>query len=892
MKRGTRLFDRLSVQKLFLFTAAILVASFALTSVIALPTHAATDATWDTTTSILYNNQDYNQQNDAIANDGTGLPAGTHIYSFTEPQPTDGSPQKVHLIYFTAGSDASKATTAQFETANYKPPSTFTNPTEQKNISITPMTSDTASGKSTSCVVHGIGWIVCPVTDFLAGAMDWLFNILAGFMAVRPVSTGQGDTLFRAWSMMRNFANVAFVVAFLVIIYSQVTTLGISNYGIKKILPRLVAAAILVNISYWICAVAVDISNILGYSIQDIFIAMRNNLVGTQGNGWSVTSFSSVAGFVLSGGTAATALGFGMYAAIGGAAGAIYLLLPILLGVLMAVLIALIVIAARQAVITILIIVSPLAFVAFILPNTEKYYRRWHELGSTMLIMFPAFSVVFGGSQLAGTAIIQNAGSVNMIILGMAVQVAPLAITPLLLRISGSLLNKVAGIVNNPSRGLIDRNRKWAQSRAEDHKNRTLARTDLGRRNFIARSAQNIEERRRKREGWRQVWKDNAENRWLESDAYKAVDTATREAARQKHILEQQHNTEWNVHARLDTRSLEQELRLRVTADQESLSKLRLDAMHEEFKAGQVPASYAGGGAPAGDMTRLLDIASDANREVALTTLRKQAAERKASKDLTQELLANTQTIDGQTLREYAGGIMETAGAESVLASAVAASRKEYNDKVAEKTQLIKHFNLNGNDRQNLAMGRAIAESVDSNGNRYTFDVSDNFAREAAIEAQLGGAGNVKQIEEIIAASGSTLSDYKTTISSGIVTYKLSEKSPYLAGKTIDDVSQGLIRSDADLDAVATRALAQGKIKPTHLATGDKDSVMRYWRIAFNPNMSMLSAEDQRALAAQQAELVKSARDALTLPSLKASVAQNVEPILQNIINGVRPPNP
>lgn len=892
MKRGTSLLSRLSIRKFLLFVAAILVASFTFTTTFATPTHAATDATWDTTTSILYNGQDFNQQNDAAKNDGTTLPVGTHIYSYTDPQPADGSPQKVHVIFFTAGSDSSKMTSAQYETFDYTPPSTFSHPTGAKTISITPMSADTASGKATSCVIKGIGWVVCPVTDFLAGAMDWLFNILAGFMAVRPVSTSPSDTLFRAWSMMRNFANVAFVIAFLVVIYSQITNIGLSNYGIKKILPRLVVAAVLVNISYWICAVAVDISNIIGYSIQDIFIGMRNNLLGNQNNGWSIMNFSSISGFVLSGGTAVTALGFGAYAFAGGAAGAIYLLLPILLGALMSVLVALLVIAARQAVVTILIIVSPLAFVAYILPNTEKYYRRWHELGSTMLVMFPAVSVVFGGAQLAGTAIIQNAGSINMIILGMAVQVAPLAITPLLLRVSGSLLNKFAGIVNNPSRGLVDRNRKWAQERAEDHKNRALSRKDLTRRNFIARRAQSIEERKRKRAGWRQVHQDRAENRWLESEAYQAIDTASREAARQKHILEQQHSTEWNVRARVDKRSLEQELRLRVTADQESLSKLRLDAMHEEFKAGHAPDSYTGGGAPTGDMARLLSTSEDASRELALTSLRKQAAERKSSQNLTQELLANTQTIDGQTLREYAGGVLETVGAETVLADAVAKSRKEYNDRVAEKAQLIKHFNLDGKDRQNLAMGNSSITTTDSKGNTYTFKTDDIFSREAAIEAQLSGQGNVEQIEEIVAASGSTLADYRTSISSGIVTYKLSEKSPYLSGKTIDQVAQGKIQSQADLDAAATRALAQGKVKPTHLATMDKDAVMRYWRVAFAPNDKFLNAEDRAALASQQAELVKSAQAALTLPSLKGSVAQNVEPILNAIINGTPPPTP
>ena len=55
---------------------------------------------------------------------------------------------------------------------------------------------------------------------------------------------------------------------FLAIIISQLTGFGISNYGIKKMLPRLIIAAILVNLSIYICQIAVDLSNILGYGLR------------------------------------------------------------------------------------------------------------------------------------------------------------------------------------------------------------------------------------------------------------------------------------------------------------------------------------------------------------------------------------------------------------------------------------------------------------------------------------------------------------------------------------------------------------------------------------------------------------------------------------------------
>lgn len=200
---------------------------------------------------------------------------------------------------------------------------------------------------------------------------------------------------------------------------------------------------------------------------------MRNSLVGTEGNSWDVVSWESVASFILSGGSIAAAAGIGGYlavtaittAAVGG--GFIFLFLPILLSVLFVVLMTFLILAARQAIITILIIIAPLAFVAFLLPNTEKWFEKWRSTLFTLLLVFPGFSLIFGGSQLASAVIIQNATSFNVIILGMAVQVAPLFITPLLLKLGGGVLNRFAGVVNNPTKGVFDRGKTWAKERGD-----------------------------------------------------------------------------------------------------------------------------------------------------------------------------------------------------------------------------------------------------------------------------------------------------------------------------------------------------------------------------------------------------------------------------------------
>jgi hypothetical protein len=331
---------------------------------------------------------------------------------------------------------------------------------------------------------HGLGWIICPVTNLLADIMDRLYEQLEKFLFVTPLSTDRESPMYLMWNMVRNFANIMFIIGFLFIIYSQITSYGMSNYGLKRLLPRLLIAAVLVNISYWIVALAVDLSNVTGKTLYDALVSIRESAPKPQGVNYDFTelSWTTLASTILAGGAGGLLIGGAVFGVLASAGGSLWFLLVGLAGVITAGLIAVIILAARQALITILIIISPLAFVAYLLPSTEKYFDKWKDLLLTLLLVYPIFSVVFGGAQLAGLVIMQGAtpeteNAPIIIILGMIVQVAPVIITPLLIRVSGSLLGRIAGIVNNPNKGVIDQTRKFAQRRHDMTKNSMWAST-------------------------------------------------------------------------------------------------------------------------------------------------------------------------------------------------------------------------------------------------------------------------------------------------------------------------------------------------------------------------------------------------------------------------------
>ncbi|MGK2896579.1 MAG: hypothetical protein ACSLEY_03205 [Candidatus Saccharimonadales bacterium] len=453
---------------------------------VATPTVYAADAQWSGT-DISYQQNTYSELGKATGQESHKLPKDTFIYQYVEAANTSGggATQKAHLIYFPSGTDPPSATAATYVTFNYDG-ARFTNKSAEADITVTPQPAITSTGTS-SCSVEGIGWIICPVTNFLARGMDFIYGIVSNFLEVRALTTTTDQAMYRAWDYVRNLANVLFVIGFLVVIYSQITGVGLSNYSIKKILPRVIVAAILVNTSYWICAVAIDVFNILGYSIQDMFISVRNSLVGDEGNSWDLISWESLTSVILSGGTILAGASIGTYLGIStlavatagvGITGALFVLLPLLISVLFIVLMTFLILAARQAIITILVVLAPVAFVAYLLPNTEEWFTKWRKTLFTLLLVFPAFSFVFGGAQLASAIIIQNATDINMVLLAMGVQVAPLAITPLLLRLGGGVLNRFAGIVNNPGKGIFDRSKNWAKDRSDTNRAKGLATLD------------------------------------------------------------------------------------------------------------------------------------------------------------------------------------------------------------------------------------------------------------------------------------------------------------------------------------------------------------------------------------------------------------------------------
>ena len=746
----------------------------------------AVDAKWDGH-DLTYSNKKYTRLTDNNKVKKFNLPDNSLVY-INE----DKNKKEVKVIYFPSG-EISSLSSATYAVYSFTPPDTY-NQTDTSTISIDPP-SENSTG--TSCDVQGIGWFICPVSNWLADGIDFMYSALQEFLKTKPLeTTNQNSGIYLAWVIMRNISNVAFIVAFLVIIYSQLTSVGISNYGVKKMIPRLVIAAVLVNLSFTICAILLDLSNIAGYAFQDAFMGIKNT-ISTVGENTSTWTWSEVISTALSNG--ALAIG-----AITFTTELLPMLVPAATLAGLTLLLILLIMAARQALIIILIIISPLAFVCYLLPGTEKWFKKWRDSFLTMLVFFPAFSVVFGGAQLAGILIIQNASGPNgaiMHVLGMLVQIIPLAITPLIMKFSGGVLGKFAGFVNDKNKGWYDRTKNWSKGRREIIRNKKLANPNMARFN-PNRLRRWTDHNGRALKKDLETSQKNAENSFRDTARYKRLDMSARQATRRADLLSEQDS---NRYLEATQGYMADDI-----YDKRPAYDRALRVVSARYSTWRDAKSYQ-------QQAQFMSDIKDLETEIATAGLIKNNAQRQQHSEFAEQL------INSKELREKAGGNVFTdengnlIGANAALASAIATSRSEYAKSVDEARQIIKHYKLSSEQRQGLALNKGsipLSGGVNLSGDSI-------FVREAAIEEQIK-YGTAAEVAELLSELPP---EFRASAASALAESGVKNKASFLGGKLVDDMLKGDINNRSDLMNYFAEWLQGGKYKPETLASTDADAV-------------------------------------------------------------------
>jgi hypothetical protein len=662
---------------------------------------------------------------------------------------------------------------------------------------------ESVAEENVSCTVEGIGWVICPVVTFLAAVADGAYAGVEVLLVVPPLSTDTSSGTFSAWAAMRDIANIAFVIVFLIIVFSQLTSIGINNYGIKKMLPRLILAAVLVNASYWICAIAVDVSNIVGSSLKGVLDNIGAGITSGEGaTGWNgLGGWQGVAGAITAGVIGAAIL----YAAVG-------TLLPALITAAFAIAMVFIVLSARQALILLWVVVAPLAFVAYLLPNTETFFKKWWSIGKTLLLLYAVIALLFGASALASEVILQSAGSdvfsaiplpfgmsphiadafqtvtstagfnarttiqsILIVLMAGVIRVVPLFITPFAIKTMSGAAGKLAGYVNNPNKGLVDKYRKRAEATGERINNRRQISALNGGRPGILGSG------RRKQ--------------------------AEREA----------------INA-----SLAGEARRGQTAY--IANKAAGDTRFQNTLAGGVNAPNLPGWVPGSD------------------------------------------TANNQLNR--LGSNASNSAMNRALAGAVNQQSTIHTEEVRAAGAVIDHLNLSSDQLNALARGESTHNGAALPGG---LTGTDEITRTAAIQSAVK-TGTVNDVEGIIKSADTMTRDQHKSLATSIAASGIDKKATHLGGQTLDDIAQGNVTSEADLNRVMARAIEGGKYSADKLADNDKDSLKRMEALLASPGSGGVSAPKVNTMRSLADEATSNRRITTRLSDAQTDILNRIKP--------------
>ena len=313
-----------------------------------------------------------------------------------------------------------------------------------------------------NCKIDYIGWFICPIVNTLAsmseGARAQLINMLTVDAKSILGDTSDGS-VYSYWSKIRDYANILFVVFFLFVIYSQMTGYGLDNYGIKRMLPKLIIGVIVVNASFYICGLLVDLSNVVGSSA---FNFVSTAAVGDIPAGdWS----NSDSGWInkIAAGALILTVGYFALAAV----------ISMLLFVVITAVTTIFLLGVREAIIIMCIVLSPLAFVAMIMPNTEGLYKKWWSAFKAALMVYPMVGLVYGASNLAARILGSGLKESDIIMQSIVALLvfAPLLIVPKLVRSAVEIIGiggAVAWLNKKMNKGrdrLTDKVGKWRENK-------------------------------------------------------------------------------------------------------------------------------------------------------------------------------------------------------------------------------------------------------------------------------------------------------------------------------------------------------------------------------------------------------------------------------------------
>lgn len=241
------------------------------------------------------------------------------------------------------------------------------------------------------CAVTGLqALLICPAMRATGGFIQAGLNIIQKSMVLNPKFTNSrtkgGHVLYLSWAEFRNISNLILIIGFMLMIAAYVTNRQLDLYQVRKMLPKFAIITILINVSFLMMQLAVDISNLTGKGLFDI-------LSEVMPFDYDIMKTVST---VLAGGLLVGAVVIAPFIGIA-------MLIPVIISSMLSVVVMVVLLALRDSAFIILLVLTPPALISLMFPKSDRFYQIWKQSMWMILLIPPLVGFMFGsGKFLSG----------------------------------------------------------------------------------------------------------------------------------------------------------------------------------------------------------------------------------------------------------------------------------------------------------------------------------------------------------------------------------------------------------------------------------------------------------------------------------------------------------
>lgn len=307
--------------------------------------------------------------------------------------------------------------------------------------------------EDTTCEGEGgaLSWFLCPVLKMLDSGIEFLTDGVERLLEVDE-DKYNNESLVTTWRALRNIALLILVPMMLLMVIGTALEFGpFDAYTVKKALPRMMLAVLFITLSLFITQFFINISNVVGRGIEGLVLSATDSpkslsdlYSAAGGSLFTLAAGGAIAGVVLTG-TIDVAIGL-----IGSLAFVTFV----------ALLIGYVILVLRELLILVLMLVAPLAILVWIFPDNDKLWKIWKTTFIALLMMFPLIMLLIASGKVFASVISDTEPSVTAFFFKIIAYIAPFFFIPATFKYGLGVFGNLAGVVNDRSRGLFDRQRK------------------------------------------------------------------------------------------------------------------------------------------------------------------------------------------------------------------------------------------------------------------------------------------------------------------------------------------------------------------------------------------------------------------------------------------------